>query len=58
MTVANDVTSLVDLLGSRIVVGISVDEIAGLKVINRNRHIESGVGSGNVLTVNGIYELG
>jgi hypothetical protein len=48
--VTNDVASPVDLLGCRIVVGISVDEVAGFEVVDRQLDVESGVG-GNVLTI-------
>jgi hypothetical protein len=55
--VANDVTLGVDLLGSRIVVRISIYEVPGFKVVNRHLNVESGVGL-DILTVHRVYKLG
>ncbi len=57
MRVTDDVTRLIDLLGSSIVVGLSIYEIAGLKVVDRHFDVESGVGL-EILTVHGRLELG
>ena len=36
MSVANDVTRGVDLLGSSVIVGLGVDEVAGFKMVDRH----------------------
>lgn len=53
---ADDVTLAVDLLRCGIVVGLSVDEITGFKVVDSHLDGESGVG-GEVLTVHGYNKL-
>lgn len=58
MSVADDVARPINLLRSGVVVGVSVYKIASVKIVDRDRHGERGVGSGNVLTVHGIYKLG
>lgn len=57
MGVADDGALGVNLLGSGVVVGLSVDEIAGVEVVDRHRDGESGVGL-DVLTVHGRHKLG
>jgi len=52
MGVADDGTLGVNLLGTSVVVGLSVDKIAGLEVVDRHGDGESGVGL-DVLTVHG-----
>lgn len=50
MSVSNDVALSVDLLGRRIVVCCSINEIAGLKIVDRHFDVESRVGC-NVLAI-------
>lgn len=57
MSVANDVTLGVDLLGGRIVVRFSIYEVPGLKVVDRHLNVESGVGL-DILTVHRRHKLG
>lgn len=57
MSVADDVTLGVDLLGSSVIVGLGVDEVAGLKVVDRHLDGERGVG-GDVLTVHRGHKFG
>jgi hypothetical protein len=56
VSVANDVTLRVDLLGSGIVVLFSIYEVPGFKVVDRHLNVESGVGL-EILTVCGGHKL-
>lgn len=57
MSVADDVTLRVDLLGSRIVVCLSIYKVPGLKVVDRHLNVEGGIRL-EVLTVHGRHKLG
>ena len=54
--VADDVARAIDLLGSREVVGVRVDEVTSLEVLDRHRDRERGVGLDD-LAVDRVGEL-
>lgn len=57
MSVADDVTRRVDLLGSRIVVRLSIYKVPGVEMVDRHLNVESGVGL-EILTVHRAHKLG